>query len=897
MPRHTRRSLALLTLISATLLLISCQQEQPVQNGNVVDIGHARAAVDALDRDTADARKARISNLEYDTLVDIAASEVELVGEVSIHFDLSDASSDLSLDFTGGTLNSALVNGEAITDAYNGYYITIPSARLQLGSNTVELTYRHPFGNEGTGLHRFVDPEDGLTYLHSYLWPYYANRLLPSFDQPSLKANFSLRVRAPESWGVFSMSPATTQTDSDDTRLWTFTKTPKIATYMFSLHAGPYKIWRDNSGDVPLRLMARQSLAEYVAVDEWFEITQKGMTFYGEYFDIPYPFEKYDQLIVPEFNIWGMENAAAVSFSERFIQRQPSGRAQREDRASTILHELAHMWFGDLVTHDWWNGLWLNESFATQMATLALIGTTEFTDQWHGFFTVGKKKAYQRDSRVTTHTIEMPVRSTDEFTILFDAITYQKGGSALKQLQHRVGAENYRQGVSAYLKENAFGTTELADFIGHQGKSAGIDLSDWSDDWLLKAGFNTLAVESDCDGDALRAITITQSAPKDQPHLRTHSVDLALYNFDTNDSLVVTAAIPVLVEGERTMVDVPEGQPCPVITNPNYNDWAYAKTVISNADQAVLSERLGEVADPLSRSMFLAALFDEAMDGNMSIAAYIRRALRLAETEKNIRVLEQLAVSLAGAADMMQRLRPETDEVLPRLLGAIEELSLARSQSAETKDLKHLWLNTFLHVVSSEEGLGTARALLDGNAEIDGIEISTEIRWQLLIILSRHDADDIEALLEAEIERDPSDFGQRKLLSARAAAPNLANKEQWVDELQTPQLLTSLAKQRAVMDELFPATQTDLQLQVLQKLLSSLPEMSREADAYFLASYTETLLMPMCQLESNALMQAALDEFSGQLNPTALRFLREAHQLDVECQSLRETQALSLVTY
>ena len=885
MPRLIRRSLALLTFVSATLLLVSCSQERP---------SDSRLAVDALDKPTADARKARLSNIDYDALIDIAASEEEIVGELSIQFDLTDVSADLTIDFTGGTLNSVLVNGEAIADdiadAYNGYFITLPAEQLQVGTNTIELVYRHAYGNDGTGLHRFVDPEDGLTYMHSYLWPYYANRLLPSFDQPNLKANFSMRVRAPESWSVFSMSPATTEADTEGTRLWTFGKTPKIATYMFSLHAGPYAIWTDDSGDVPLRLMARQSLAEHVAVDEWFELTQGGMTFYGEYFDIPYPFEKYDQLIVPEFNIGGMENAAAVSFTESTIQSQPANRAQRERRADLILHELAHMWFGNLVTHDWWNGMWLNESFATQMAKLAQIETTEFADKWHGYFTQSKKAAYHRDSRVTTHPIEMPVRSTDEFTILFDAITYQKGGSALKQLQHRVGAENYRQGVSAYLKENSYGTTVLADFIGHQGRSAGVDLSDWSDEWLLNPGFNTLAVETMCDGEALSSIAITQSATTDQPHLRTHNVDLALYNFDADGSLAVSAAIPVIVEGERTSVEVPERQPCPAIVNPNHNDWTFAKITLSADDEALLSEHLGDIADPLSRSMFLAALSDKAMSGNTSIAAYVRQALRLAGTEQNIRVLEQIAVSLVGAANMMQRLRPETDAALPGVLRAIEGFSLQSAHTAETQDLKQLWLDTFLEVVASEAGLGTARALLDGKAEIDGIQISQEIRWWLLIILSRHDADDIAELLAAEIERDSSDFGQRSLLSAQAAAPSLENKEKWVTELQAPKLLTSLAKQRAVIEELFPPTQTELELKVLEQVLSSLPQMSREADPYFVKSYTEVLITPMCDVESNAILQAALDDFSGQLNPTALRFIREAHQLDVECQSLRAVQ-------
>jgi aminopeptidase N len=890
--------LLLLSLIPSLFLLASCDQEQPAQVGDELanesittgNAGHSRAAVDALDLATAEARKARVSHIKYDALIDIASSDEEISGQLNIQFDLSDASSDLTLDFTGGSVSSLVVNGVAINATYNGFFIELPAANLKQGSNTIEIAYLRPYGHDGTGLHRFVDPEDGLTYLHSYLWPYYANRLLPSFDQPNLKANFSLRVIAPESWEVISMSPGTAQPAADGTRLWTFKQTPEISTYIFSLHAGPYHIWTDNSGDVPLRLMARESLAEFVAAEEWLDTTQKGMIFYNDYFDIPYPFEKYDQLIVPEFNIGGMENAAAVTFTEYYIQRQPSNREQRGDRSGTVLHELAHMWFGDLVTHDWWNGMWLNESFATQMATKSLTDTTEFTGEWHSYFTVGKKRAFQRDSRVTTHPIEMPVNSTDEFTMLYDAITYQKGGSALKQLQHRVGDENYRLGVSAYLKENSFGTTTLADFIGHQSKQSGIDLSSWSDEWLETTGFNTFTVDAACTGEELDSMTITQSASADHPQLRTHSIDLALYNFDEDDHLQTSAVIPVLIEGALTTVEVPDGQPCPAITNPNYNDWTFAKFTISADDEALLSEHLGDIADPLSRSMFLAGLYDKAMAGEMDIDAYVSLALNLASAEENMVVLEQITSSLLGAADMLQRVLPVTDEYLPVVLGEMEQFTFEKSQTAGETDLKQMWFHTFLNLVATEEGLAIVNSLLDGKTKIDGIDISSEDRWQILTILSRHEAEGIADLLAAESRRDSSDLGQRNLLSARAAAPNLANKMYWVEELQEPNELTSLAKQRAVMAELFPASQTELQLKVLEKILSSLPAMSLDADPYFLTSYTSALLTPMCTEESSALMQVTLDEYSDQLNPTALRFLREAHQADVECQQLRSMQ-------
>lgn len=846
--------------------------------------------MDALDRVTADSRKARISNLDYEVLVDLVSSEAEFSGDVTLRFDLADADTDLTIDFTGGSVIELSVNDAQVVADYNGYFITIPGKQLQSGPNSVRITYSHPYTGDGTGLHRFVDPEDGQTYLYTYLWPYYANRLLPSFDQPSLKATFAMKVRAPEDWTVVSMSPGSSEPADEGSNLWSFAATPRISSYAFSLHAGPYAVWEDNSGDVPLRLFARQSLAEYVAVDEWFELTQQGIQFFGRYFDIAYPFEKYDQLIVPEFNIGGMENAAAVTFTENYVQRQESDRAQRESRAGTILHELAHMWFGDLVTHEWWNGMWLNESFATQMAALAKIEVTEFDDTWHGFFTQGKKAAYHRDSRVTTHPIEQVVGGTDEFFNLFDAITYVKGASALKQLQHLVGAENYRLGVSAYLKENSFGTTELSDFIGHQEKSADVFLGDWSDQWLLKPGFNTLAVEIACENESLRSLAVVQSAPEDHPYLREHRVDVALYDIDSNGALVAGDILPVQIEGARTEIIVPEERACPVLVNPNHNDWTFAKIALRDEDAAVLREQLGDIEDPMSRSMFLEALFDKAMSGDMPIADYVRQALRLADTETNMRVLEQITSSLVQAAGMMKRLRPETDKALPRLLDDIETLGLRRSHFAQTQDLKHMWLNMFLNVVSSDAGVGTARALLVGTAEIDGIEMSPEIRWRLLTILSRHGVPDIAKLLEEELSRDPSDFGARRALSVRAAVPNAAVKERWVGELQDPQSAIGLARQRAIMYELFPATQTNLQLDILPVILGALPQMSTYADPYFMRSYTESLLTPMCQPDSNAQLKSAVDDYADKLNPTASRFLREAHQADVECQSIRAAQ-------
>jgi aminopeptidase N len=871
-------------------VLAACQPDET--DAGVAEIrSEARKNVDALDYQSAKTRAERISNVEYELYIDVHGQPDVFSGVATIRFALTDAARDLTLDFGGGSVIQLSVNGDATKPVYNDFFITLPSSGLVAGGNVVVVKYEHPYSKDGTGLHRFVDPEDGLTYLYTYLWPYYANRLFPSFDQPNLKARISMSVLAPENWTVASMAEGVPEPTDDGAVLWRFAASPKMSTYVFSLHAGPYEVWEDQAGDIPVRLMARRSLAEFVAVDEWFDVTKRGLEYYGEYFDIPYPFGKYDQLIVPDFNIGAMENIAAVAFSERYVQRQESDREQRESRAGTILHEMAHMWFGNLVTHDWWNGLWLNESFATQMSAMATIETTEFTDKWHGFFTDAKRVAYGRDSRVTTHPIEMPIESTADFFIVFDAITYQKGSSVLKQLAHYVGEDNYRDGVSSYLKEHSYGTTELGDFIGHQARTAGVDLSQWSEQWLYKAGFNTLRAGVECNQDGLQWLFLQQHAPDGHPYLRRHQIDVALYDSNDDGSPSIAKVFPVTVEGINTSVEVLDAMPCPATVNPNHDDWAYAQIELRDEDVAYLVSQLGNIPEPLTRSIFLGALYDRAMAGEMSLEEYAGHAMRLARSEENTRVQQQISSSLMTTVDMMQRLRPETDQALARLLPEIERQASLSAAASTDGDLKRMWFNTFLGTVSSRSGLAIVRSLLDGSDEIPGVPISADMRWTLLTILAVHGAEDIDELLAVESELDKTDFGAKSLLTATAAKPDKATKAAYLAELRNSETLTGLARQRAVMAVMFPANQTSLQLELLDDVLDALPALSDSTDPYFLSSYTAVLLSPMCRRESSEKMQNALDQYAGRLNNTSLRFLREAHQADRECLALRGLQS------
>ncbi|MDH3642131.1 MAG: aminopeptidase N [Gammaproteobacteria bacterium] len=867
-------------MLTALVALVGCAPELPPETA-------PRAALDALSHSDAQARGARLGNVAYQLYIDLTGVDAgpdTFTGEARLTFELKTVDQALTVDFSGAQNLLVTLNGELANIPYNGYFLTLPRSLLRRGPNELVVRYAHTYSRDGTGLHRFVDPEDGATYLYTYLWPYYANRLLPLFDQPDVKARYSLKVRAPDDWIVASAGSGEKQAADAGSALWSFAQTPPISSYVFSLHAGPYQVWEDAGGEIPLRLMARRSLAPHVAVDEWFAVTRGGLEFFAGYFELPYPFEKYDQLIVPDFNIGAMENIAAVTINEQYVQRQPSTYAQREGRAEVILHEMAHMWFGNLVTHRWWNGLWLNESFATQMAHLALIDTTSFVSAWHRFFTVNKQRAYHRDSRVTTHPVEMPIASTAEFFTVFDAITYEKGSSALKQLAHFVGAERYRRGVAEYLKTHAYSNTELADFITSQARTAERPLDDWASQWLDTVGYNSLQADFSCVDGELSALTVEQSAESLPPALRVHRVDIGLYGLEGAErggSLQLSAVLPAEIRGATSSIDVPEGTQCPVLVFPNHDDWTYATVTVAAAHLETIVDRLQQVADPLARSMLVQVLADRARAGDMPIAAFIDVAAANAEIEADLLVLSQLVDLLGEFVALLERLgaTADLDVVAPRL----EALSWQKAAAAPDGDLRRLWFGLHIAVGRSDEGLKRLVGLLDGTESMPGLDVSVDLRWQLLVHLSAQGVAGIDDRIAGELQRDPSDLGEKRAIAARAAWPDLQSKRRWLGEILDPESRLGLARKRFAIFNLFPPNQTELQQQLLPMVLQPLPELSRSADHYFMASYVDGLLAPVCSATSTGLMGDYLD---ADLSSTALRFLREAHQADAECASL-----------
>lgn len=890
------RTTTLLAIIS-TLLLVACG-EQTVTSVNSTSTADypIRPALDQLSQSEAIARKARISDISYVLDIDLVSLVDSYQGRVTANFTLTDSDRPLEIDFTGGSVNGVVVNGETLDPDYNGYFLTLPTSALLAGRNAVVIEYVHPFDQDGTGLHRFVDPEDDRTYLYTYLWPYYSNRLFPNFDQPNLKATYELTVRAAADWQVVSSTTEDAIETDGDTKVWHFPQSEKFSSYIFSVHAGPYQVWEDMAGDVPIRLMVRQSLREYVAVEEWMSYTKSGLAHYRDYFDIPYPFEKYDQVIVPDFLIGAMENVAAVTFSESYVDRGASNRFNSQRRAGTILHEMAHMWFGDLVTMNWWNGLWLNESFATLMSSIAVSQATEFDDLWHDFYLSENLTAISADNAVSTHPIEVPVVSTNDFFNVFDAITYDKGASVLNQLSHYLGREDFRLGVSNYLKEHSWENTELDDFMNSLSEQSGIDLDPWAQDWMYQAGVNTIEARFSCDANGISSFAILQTVPDDHPTLRDQRVQLGLFTTDTNESIELNTAIPIEIFGAETQVPQAIGLACPNLVLPNYQGWGYTEVSLDEVsmDTIISDNAIERIDDPLMRSMIWTALFNAPSNGQMENSTLLETLIASLPMEDNDRIIRQTMATLVSNLNLLERLGgeyanelaeygPQAEQQLWQLInaGVNDEAS---SQSLSTLNLR---LSRYIGLARSFEALENLASLLEDATGIPGLSLGQNQRWNIIQRFTARGYTRARELLAAERERDPSDAGRRSAIAAQAGLPDLNIKREWVTRILDTENPLPLSNLRAAMGSIFPTGQEELQLALLPQLTSNLSQLASNRDNYFQQTYGRDLFSGICEQQGLEILSNAISD-SDAIGATLYRFMSENLQSASQCLELKD---------
>ena len=735
---------------------------------------------DSLTQEDAATRAERVSDVSYDLHLDLTAGAERYRGEVTIRFARSGGgggSGDVFLDHTGGGIERLEVNGAEVEPDASEYRLTLPGDALA-DANAVRIVFEHDYDHTGDGFHQFIDPEDGGEYLYTNFEPYACHRFFPCFDQPDLKASYALTVDAPAEWELIAnTSEAERETLPDGRLRRRFEQTERFSTYLFALIAGPYHVVRDDHHGIPLGFYCRGSLAQYLDEDELFEVTRQGLDFYAEFFGYPYAFHKYDQVFVPEFNFGAMENVGAITHSERMVYRDPPTENQRLGRAEVILHEMAHMWFGDLVTMRWWNDLWLNESFATYMAYLALSEATRFQSAWLAFNSGMKAWAYRQDQLVTTHPIAGQVPDTDATFLNFDGITYGKGAAVLKQLVATVGVEDFRDGMRRYFQRHAFGNTTLAEFIDAIDEGVERDLHAWAALWLETPSLNTISADWHAEGGALTAFALDQTAPDDYPTLRPHQLDIALVT-ESNGSLDVTG-VPVSVDGERTEAPAAVGLPEPVLVMPNLGDHAFVKVALDDRSIDYVREHLERVEDPLLRQLIWQALWNMVRDQQLKSTDYLPLAASKVAAEADIELIETVLATVTAA---IARYVPDAqrDEHAHRFSDLAWNALSEVAPGASTGDGQIIWARTLIGLAITPEDIARVTALADGELSVPGLTIDQDMRWEIAIRSVAHGLDGAADRIAAEHERDPSDRGQRAGLRADVAVPDAAVKaEAW----------------------------------------------------------------------------------------------------------------------
>ena len=867
----------------AALAISACGQTTAPSD----DRGVTREDTAGLTQTYAEFRATQVGNVRYQLSVELDPELDDFSGENRIVFDVYEKSSDLTIDFSDGEVSSVSVNGTGIETNYNDSFITIAAAAMQDGQNEVVIQFSHPWSDNGSGLYRYDDPDDGRTYLYTDFEPYDANSAFPLFDQPDIKGRFTISVAVPNDWIVVSANKETSVEQTTElTQRWLFPETGRIPSYVMSLHAGPYAVWEDNDFRIPMRLFARQSMTALVAADTemWFDYTRAGLDFFEEYYGVDYPYGKYDQLIVPDFNAGAMENAAAVTFTERaFIQRDGWSYKEKKTLAEVILHEMAHQWFGDLVTMKWWNGLWLNETFAEFMGYHAAAAKLGLDDAWEGFFLDRKVVAYWTDQRSTTHPVETPVPDTESVGANFDMISYAKGASVLRQIEFRLGEDVFRQGINTYLKRYAESNAELQDFVDALAEASGSNLDLWAKEWLHTAGANTIEARFSCVNGAITNFVLLQSAPADYPILRTQKVLVGLLR-DIEGVVVTDEVVPVTYSGASTSLTDAIGKACPDIVYPNYGDYGYLLVKLDPRTRSNLNEMIGRIEDPFQRVMFWQTLWDNVRFAQIPITDYLDAVFASAAQEDDINNVDQVYAFVGFAVNYLRSMQGRAADVLAEYRPKAEAITWANVVRTRG-DLQTMYLDRYLGFVSGNAGLGNLVDLLTGDTEIPGREFDQDRRWTALRILSAEGHDRVDQLLAVEKKRDPTDDGRRRVLAVEAARPDMAVKRAIIDDVLNRESANSYAMQRTSMGSMFPAGQEELHEALADEILAQILDEERNPDPAFYSrarGFAAYLIPTNCTAASVARLKTAVAQHEN--SRASIRdYLADRHEDDALC--------------
>jgi len=735
-------------------------------------------------------RAAHLAIQSYDLTLDLTCGEEIFISTTVIKFSCDKAGYETFIDAVGKSVISATLNGQAVdTSNYDGESIFLKNLAIE---NELVIKMNGLYSQTGEGLQRSVDPVDNEIYLYSQGETAFIRKMYPCFDQPDLKATFTLTVIAPSHWSVISNNPVQKKIELADNKSQTsFTTTPRISTYITALIAGPYYCVTDQyvgKKTVPLGIYCRKSLAQHLDPADIFLITKQGFAYFEKVFGLEYPFEKYDQIAVVDFNWGAMENAGAVTFLERLLVfRSKVTERMYNARANTILHEMAHMWFGNMVTMKWWDDLWLNESFAEWSSYLAMVEGTRFKNSWTGFNQERKNWAYRQDQLTTTHPIVSDMVDIDTVAGNFDGISYAKGASVLQQLVAHVGRDNFILGLQKYFAKHAFKNTTLDDLLSELTITSGRELKPWVATWLQTAGVNTLRPALDTENGVYKSITVIQEPPAmpvGSKELRPHRMAVGLYDLK-DEKIALRKSVELDVTGDKTLVTELAGEKVADLLLINDRDLSYGKVRFDDKSIATLKAHLGKIDDSLTRALCWSAAWDMLRDAEISATDFIDIALAGLPGEDDIATVTIIANQLATAVELYSA-PTKRDSARLRVGNAYEKM-LQNAKAGSDHQLQ--FARNFTAFASSAEHNDLIKELLEG--KLAGLKVDADLRWSLVTALAERGLMD-KAALSAELLKDNTLTGQLSHATCLAALPTAAAKEETWNSITTEEISTSL---------------------------------------------------------------------------------------------------------
>ena len=825
-----------------------------------------------LTRDEAQTRARLLDVASYAVDLDLTTGDTTFGSTTVVRFSCREPGASTFADLVGATIRELSLNGRTLDPAE-----VYADSRIRLDGleedNELRVVADCTYSRSGEGLHRFVDPADDRVYLYTQFEVPDARQVYTTFEQPDLKATFAFTVTAPEGWAVISNAATPEPTPAGEGRAtWAFPVTERMSTYITALVAGEYHavhdVYHGRHGDIPLGHFCRQSVKEFLDVEELLEVTKQGFAFFEEAFDYPYPFGKYDQAYVPEYNMGAMENAGCVTFRDEYLPRSRQTHAFYEQRANTVLHEMAHMWFGDLVTMRWWDDLWLNESFAEWASHHAMTKATKYRDAWTGFTNARKNWAYRQDQLPSTHPIAADNHDLEAVEVNFDGITYAKGASTLKQLVAWVGEDQFLEGLASYFKKHAFANSEFTDLLSALESASGRDLASWAEEWLQTSGVNTLSPAFEvADDGTFTSFAVRQAAHPEFPTLRRHRIAVGLYD-EQDGRLVRRTSVETDIDGELSEVPELVGQRRPALLLLNDADLTYAKIRLDDDSLAALVSSIDTLDDSLARALCWGAAWDMTRDAELSTSDFAALVLRGVGTESDLIAVGALlryaktAIETYSAPANRTGLAARWEEGLSRLV----------DEAPAGSDHQLAFVRAFAAAAHSEAALDRVQRWYDGAEEPAGLTVDTDLRWQLLTALARGGRAG-EAEIRAELERDNTISGQERAASARTVLPTPEAKEAaW--EAAMLRADTPNETQRQIASHFQVAGQEELLAPYVDRYLDA-------ADGVWEHLGVQRATMALQFLFPRALAtQETLDRVNGWLtgataNPAVLRYVRE----------------------